>query len=196
MTLTELRAAVPASGWLREALARVAVEPAAIARYFPAAGRHCGRTALPGLPGWSADAAARALLLAALPADRVAGTAAELYRHGDAAEKFAVLQALPLLPLGDAGVPLVRDALRTNDPRLVAAALGPYAARLDAAAWRQGVLKCVFMEIPLNTVDKLVERADAVLAGMLARFAEERRAAGRDLPADARALLDRLQESD
>jgi hypothetical protein len=188
MTLTELKAAVPASSWLREALARVAVEPAAIARYFPAAGRHCGRTALPSVPGWTADAAARALLLATLPADRVAGTAAELYRHGDAAEKLAVLQAMPLLPLGDAGVPLLHDALRTNDTRLVAAALGPYAERLDDAAWRQGVLKCLFMGVPLARVHALTERADGELATMIDTFAQERRAAGRDVPSDALAL--------
>ena len=37
-------------------------------------------------------------------------------------------------------LPVVRDALRTNDTRLVAAALGPYAAaHLDDAAWRQAV---------------------------------------------------------
>ena len=79
-----------------------------------------------------------------------------------------------------AGVPLLHDAIRTNDTRLVAAALGPYAGHLDDAAWRQAVLKCVFMGVPLAAVDGLDERADAELAAMLAALADERAAAGRD----------------
>ena len=63
----------------------------------------------------------------------------DLYRFGDADERRAVLLALLHLGLGGRAVDLVHDALRTNDPRLVAAALGPYAtAELDDAAWRQG----------------------------------------------------------
>jgi hypothetical protein len=58
--------------------------------------------------------------------------------------------------------------------------------------WRQGVLKCVFMEIPLTAVAGLGERADGELARMLAGLAEERHAAGRTIPADATALLARL----
>ena len=75
-----------------------------------------------------------------------------------------MLRALPLLPVGDAGVPLLHDAIRTNDTRLVAAALGPYARHLDDAAWRQAVLKCVFIGVPLAVVHDLDERADAELA--------------------------------
>jgi hypothetical protein len=87
---------------------------------------------------------------------------------------------------------LLRDALRTNDPRLVAAALGPCAGHLDQAAWRQGVLKVVFMGVPLAAVHRLGERADGELAAMLAGLAEERAAAGRELAGDATALLELL----
>ncbi|SCF45529.1 EboA domain-containing protein [Micromonospora mirobrigensis] len=193
-----LRAAldgVPGPEWLDEALRRVAAEPTTIARHFAAAGRHCGRAELPDPPGWTADEAARVLLLTALPAGH-ADAATALYRHGDAAEKQAVLRALPLLPVGAAGVPLLHDALRTNDTRLVAAALGPYAGHLDQAAWRQGVLKCVFMGVPLAAVADLDERADGELATMLAGLAAERAAAGRPMPADATDLLDRLASTD
>ncbi|MEU4834187.1 EboA domain-containing protein [Streptosporangium sp. NPDC023615] len=178
--------------WPAEARRDVAADPATLARHFASAGRRAGRAPLPDLPGWSADEAARAVLLAALPPDAVAAQVADLYRYGDADEKRAVLKALPLLPLGAEAVPLLHDAIRTNDPRLVAAALGPCARHLDRAAWRQAVLKCVFMGVPLAAVDRLEERADAELAGMLAAFAEERAAAGRPTPADATALLDRL----
>ncbi|MBV1848535.1 EboA domain-containing protein [Catellatospora sp. NEAU-YM18] len=180
--------------WLRGALARVAAEPARIGGFFAAAGRRCGRESLATAPGWSADEAARALLLSALPADEVAGQARELYRHGDAAERRAVLRALPLLPVGPDAVDLLHDAIRTNDTRLVAAALGPYARHLDAAAWRQAVLKCVFMGIALSAVDGLDRRADRELAAMLAGLSAERHAAGRTLPDDAARLLERLEK--
>ncbi|SDY88899.1 hypothetical protein SAMN05421684_2112 [Asanoa ishikariensis] len=188
----ELRAALDraAVDWVDEAVRQVSADPGAIARLFPRAARACGRAPIAG--GWSADEAARALLLAALPADRVAAEADRLYRYGDASEKRAVLRALPLLPVGEAGVPLLHDAIRTNDTRLVGAALGTYAAHLDAATWRQAVLKCVFMGLPLSIVDRLDERADEELRVMLAGLAEERAAAGRPMAADATGLLNRL----
>lgn len=171
--------------WLSSALARVATEPGAIAVLFPAVRRRCGADA--------ADAA-RGDLLAALPlrGKELVEEVSALYRYGDAAEKRAVLLALPRLDVGDGCVELLHDAVRTNDPRLVAAALGPYARHLDDAYWRQAVLKCVFMEIPLSTVDGLGERADDELRRMLAGLAEERAAAGRTMPADAVALLEEL----
>ncbi|MEW2377429.1 EboA domain-containing protein [Micromonospora sp. NPDC047812] len=196
MTPDQLRAAlrgVPDPDWLDAALRRVAAEPAAIERFFPAAGRKCGRAPLAGAPGWSADEAARALLLTALPGDHAAHAQAR-YRQGDAAEKRAVLKALPLLPIGAAGAPLLHDAIRTNDTRLLAAALGPYARHLDPAAWRQAVLKCVFTGVPLAVVHDLDARADGELAAMLAGLAAERQAAGRAMPADATDLLARLRE--
>jgi hypothetical protein len=200
LELERLRAAVTGAvrepDWLAAALARLPAEPDAIGRLFPAAGRRCGRGELPGAPAWSVDDAARALLLAALPGTgpELAGQVAQLYRYGDAAERRAVLRALPWLPVGDAAVPLLVDAIRTNDPRLLAAALGRYAVHLDHPSWRQAVLKCVFLGVPLAVVHDLTDRADATLAGMLADLAAERRAAGRDLPADAVALLHRLTD--
>ncbi|PRY01731.1 EboA domain-containing protein [Allonocardiopsis opalescens] len=145
------------------------------------------------------------------PLPPLAAEVAALYRFGDADEKRAVLRALPVLDagsaaeaadtadtvdpadaIGPAALPLVADALRTNDVRLVAAALGPYAARhLDADAWRQGVLKCLFVGVPLDAVAGLDRRADAELARMLAGYAVERAAAGRDVPADVWRVLDR-----
>ncbi|MCG5452639.1 EboA domain-containing protein [Micromonospora hortensis] len=194
MTPDSLRAAlggVPDPEWLDTALRRLSTEPTAITRLFPAVGRRCGRAALPDAPGWTADDAARVLLLTSLPGEH-ATYAERLYQHGDAAERRAVLRALPLLPIGADGVALLHDAIRTNDTRLVAAALGPYARHLDQAAWRQAVLKCVFSGVPLATVADLDTRADGELTAMLAALAAERHAAGRELPADANDLLHRL----
>jgi hypothetical protein len=179
------RLSAEGAGWLADARQRVADDPAALATLFPAAGRNCGREPLD--IGWTADEGARALLLLTVRADQagLAKICGEVYRYGDAAEKRAVLRALAVLDVGDQGLSLVRDALRGNDTRLIAAALGPYAAQwLDDAGYRQAVLKCVFVGIPLSAVTGLDSRADQQLAGMLADFARERVAAGRDVPAD------------
>jgi hypothetical protein len=94
---------------------------------------------------------------------------------------------------GDAGLALIADALRTNDTRLVTAAMGEYgAARLDDSAYRHGVLKCVFMGIPLASVAGLDRRTDAELLRMMRSFAAERAAAGREIPADLVSLLPEL----
>lgn len=191
-------AAPTGSGWLDEACETIAEEPEAIRDLFPAAGRRCGREPLPdpgaNQAGWTRDDAARTELLSAIPwrGPMLARLVTDLYRCGDPAEKRGVLRALPRLELtDDDAADLVRDALRSNDSRLVGAALGPCSRLLDDAAWRQGVLKCVFMGIDLSSVHALEERADAELAQMLADLAVERRAAGRTLPADATALLNR-----
>lgn len=107
-----------------------------------------------------------------------------------------MLRALPWLDIGAGGVELLHDAIRTNDPRLVAAALGPYARYLADPMWRQAVLKCVFMDIPLSLVSGLAGRADGELGRMLADLAGERHAAGRTIPAGAAALLARLTEAE
>lgn len=194
MTIVRLSAALSGNEWLATARARVAAEPSAVGVLLAAAGRNCGRTTLDGVPGWRCDDAARVLLLDALPlrGTALAAEVSAIYRQGDADEKRAVLLALPWLGVRTGCIDVLRDALRTNDARLVAAAMGPYARHLDDPAWRDGVLKCVFMGVPLAAVDRLNERADPELARMLGAFSEERRAAGRAMPGDAVALWDRL----
>jgi hypothetical protein len=150
---------------------------------FAAAGRECG------FP--EAAEAARVLLLHTAQPGATAVT--RLYQRGTGAERRAVLLALPHLPLTpDTGVPLVEDALRTNDTRLVAAAVGPYAAaHLDAHTWRHAVLKCLFTGVPAAAVAHLADRArgDGELARMLTDFAAERTAAGRSVPDDLQHVL-------
>ncbi|MBI0300951.1 EboA domain-containing protein, partial [Streptomyces sp. PRKS01-29] len=136
--------------------------------------------------------AARVLILHAARAD--ARTVARLYAHGTGAERRAVLRSLPHLGLfaGPDAVPLVEDALRTNDTRLVAAAVGPYAARhLPPHSWRQAVLKCLFTGVPLTAVADWERRArgDGELGRMLDDYARERTAAGRPVPGDLDRLL-------
>jgi hypothetical protein len=167
-----------------------------------------------GVVHGTVDDAARAALVVAL-ADAV-GTGPDcaerlvsLYRQGDAAERRGVLRGLDGLTergdlgrsatdidtdtdaaaLVEAGLDLAADALRTNDPSLVAAAVGPFGARyLDQHTWRHAVLKLVFQGVSLTAASGLAARADDELARMARDFAAERRAAGRPVPTD----LDRL----
>ncbi|MET0131970.1 MAG: EboA domain-containing protein [Kibdelosporangium sp.] len=189
--------------WLVEAEQKVRTDPTAIRTLFPAVGRKVGREPLrpetdpQGLVHGTVDDLARTRLLAmlaeALPAAKFTEELADLYRYGDDAERRGVLRGLTALPDEAAadGVNLVADALRANDIRLVAAALGPFAAKhLDEHSWRHGVLKCLFVGVPLAAVADLDRRTDDELLRMVADYADERRAAGREVPADAQRLLE------
>ncbi|MET9254733.1 EboA domain-containing protein [Streptomyces sp. NPDC003717] len=176
-----------ARAWLDQALDEAAAHPRTEGPVsvwelrLAEAGRRCGPA--------HADAA-RVLILHAARADHAA--LARVYAQGTADERRAVLHALPHLVPGPDALPLVEDALRTNDTRLVAAALGPYAARhLDAHQWRHAVLKCLFTGVPVDQVADLAARAraDAELARMLADYAAERTAAGRPVPDDLHRVL-------
>jgi L-ribulose-5-phosphate 3-epimerase len=212
--LSALRDAMPPAGdvewvsevdhpWLVDAERKVRADPAAIRTIFPAVGRNVGRDPLrpeadpKGLVHGTVDDLARTRLLAvlaeSLPAGKLAEEVTDLYRYGDDAERRGVLRGLTVLPdeVAQSGVDLVNDALRANDIRLVAAALGPFAAaHLDAHAWRHGVLKCLFVGVPLAAVADLDRRADPELLRMVSDYADERRAAGREVPVDAVRLLE------
>jgi hypothetical protein len=190
--------------WMIEAERRVRAEPAAVRLLFPSAGRHVGRQPCDpadpdGLVLGTLDDLARVRLLTALadttPPDRLAASLTELYRGGDDAERRGVLRWLNAarhLPddVVAAGVEIVLDALRANDIRLVAAAVGAFGGEhVDSHHWRHGVLKCLFVGVPLAAVAQLRARTDLELVRMIADFAAERHAAGRPVPADAEQLL-------
>ena len=191
-------------GWITEGVAAVTAEPARIAELFPAAGRVVGREPVDpdgdplGLVHGTLDDRAReelvAALLAALPPEDAARELGDLYRYGDDAERRGVVRGLSAAdpdaePIVNAGLDLVADALRTNDPRLVAAALGPFGARhLDQHAWRHGVLKVLFMGIPLEANADVDRRRDDELTRMAAGLVAERRAASRDISDDMSRL--------
>ena len=203
MNIAELSAALEAQAtpeglaWLREASATVAADPTAVRTRFAMVARKVGRRPLEedadpaDLFGWTIDDAARVLLLIAM-GEAAEGELAELYHYGDAAERRGVLRGLPFLDLGDRGLPLTDDAIRTNDTRLIAAALGPYATEhLPDAAYDQAVLKCVFVGVPITGVDGVPARVTPDGARMLAAFVHERVAAGRDVPAEVWIVIDK-----
>jgi hypothetical protein len=198
----EARATPEGLEWLREASAAVAADPAALRAQFPMVGRKVGRDPLdPGIdPGdvhaWTVDDAARVLLLQAA-GERAEAELAELYRYGDGPERRGVLRALPFLDLGDRGLSLVDDAIRTNDTRLIAAALGPYATEhLTDAQYDQAVLKCVFVGVPITGLDGVPSRVTPDGARMLGAFVHERVAAGRDVPPEVWTVIDKYPPAD
>ena len=193
----EARARPEGLEWLREMSAAVAADPTALRSRFPMVGRKVGREPLDpaadaaDVHAWTIDDAARTLLLIAAGAG-AEGELAELYRYGDAAERRGILRALPYLELEDRGLYLVDDAVRTNDTRLIAAALGPYATEhLPDAAYDQAVLKCVFVGVPVTGLDGIPARVTPDGARMLGAFVHERVAAGRDVPAEVWTVIDR-----
>lgn len=176
--------------WYDDAQHQIKSDRALLVRLFPAVSRKCGSRHLwpvePDLVGWTVDDAVRVLLLIGATLDEV--TAA--YTYGDTAEKRAVLRALPLLDLGDAAVPLVLDALDSNNTRLIAVAVGPYAAEhLPADTWRQAVLTCVTQAVPLAWVADLQRRTDAQLINMLRAYAQRRLDADLCIPPDLFRLV-------
>jgi hypothetical protein len=180
--------------WLDDALAAVRADPAAVRTCFPAVGRRVGRSPLDPAAAvddafaWTIDDAARTLLLAAC-GPRAEAELDELYRYGDAAERRGVLRALAVIDAGAAGSRLLADALRTNDTRLVAAAMSRHDV-LDDDALAQAVLKCVFVGLPVDRIERLAARVTPELSRMLAGFALERVTAGRSVPREIWPLVE------
>ncbi|MFD5426482.1 EboA domain-containing protein [Streptomyces sp. NPDC127084] len=166
--------------WLDQALCEAATDPSA---QGPAptwevrlaeASRRCGS---------AHGEAVRVLILITARAD--AAVLTRVYHRGTADERRAVLHALPHLVPGSEALALVEDALRANDPRLLAAAVGPYSARhLAPHLWRHALLKCLFTGVSVDSIADLPRRAhgDRELARMLQDYAAERSAAGRPVP--------------
>jgi sugar phosphate isomerase/epimerase len=189
-----------ARSWVDTATAEVSGSPEAILDVFPGAARAVAKASAVG-----EDAALRArvkllgTLVAAAGDETAAALIEKLYRWGDTDERLAVLRGLEtsaldgqLGPIACAtGVGLAQDALRCNDPRLVTAALGGFGAKfLTQHDWRHGVMKLVFMDVPLERVAGLRIRADAELARMATDYISERCAAGRSVSADVEMLRD------
>ncbi len=137
---------------------------------------------------WTWDQAARAVLLAQLPAQDGAALVAAvdaLAARADGQELIALYQALPLLPEPVLWRDRAAEGVRSNmRPVFNAAALdNPYPAeQLDDQRWNQLVLKALFLEAPTHRIHGLIARANPTLAQMLGQYARERWAAGRRIP--------------
>lgn len=208
-----LSAAVPAAAvaWLDERVARTSAgDLRAFQLALGMAGRQVGRTALSAdraqaeaaRPGWdptrwSADQAARTLLVLALPAADPQRWLTQLDACFHAAtldELIALYQALPLLPHADLLAPRAAEGVRHAATAVLAAIAldNPFPCeRLADAALNQMVLKCFFNGLDTARIVGLPGRHNPDLGRMLAHYARERRIAKRPvdpaLPPLARA---------
>jgi hypothetical protein len=140
----------------------------------------------------AADEVVRILVLARagekLGGPELAELVDAVYRHGEARERMAVLRALPFLRAPERFVALAGDACRTHVVPIFEAIAceNPFPAQhFPPDAFRQMVLKAVFVEVPVRRIHGLDARLDAELARMARGYASERAAAGRVIPEDA-----------
>jgi hypothetical protein len=140
--------------------------------------------------GWTADQAARILLVLSLPyenKEQLMAILDQLFATADVGEQTALYLGLPLLPYPDAFKSRASEGIRTNMTVVFnAIALdNPYpAAYMEEAAWNQMVLKAIFVGSPLHRIQGLDTRANAALASTLSDFAHERWAARRPVPVE------------
>jgi hypothetical protein len=210
-TILTSRLPEEATSWFRQALQKVQAKGEATDAFlimWSGAGRRLGQGRI-GAPtedemrlsfypeGWSADELGRTLLLqAALDARLPEAHAAlvnELYSTGDLRERQAVLRALPHLPDADRFLPIAVEAVRNNAIPVVEAIAceNPYPAiYFTEEAFNQLVLKCLSCELSLARVQGLVRRVTPELRRLVEGYANERRAAGRPVPADTALVLE------
>jgi hypothetical protein len=173
--------------WFETSVKDIEDDPTTIRRIFPSVTRSIGTAES---DGWRLDDAARVAMLEAAKAN-AANEIPDLYRYGDTNERRAVLLSLDHIEGCEDGITLVRDALRTNDTNLVTAALGKFAfEHLSDDEIRNAIMKCVFMDIPLNSIDNVTTQSSPELSRTLAGFVLERVTAGRSINADVWTLID------
>lgn len=198
---------VPSEGlaWLERAISSAAEIPSeerrtALLNNFAAAPRRLGKgpvalsdeecrefSDISISEGATVDELGRSALLSAAPEGEQEDLAAECFRHGELREKRAVLRALSLLPRPDRFCSLAVEACRSHVQPVFEAICceSRYpAAFFPDLAFRQMVLKALFMGVALDRVHGLRTRIDPELIRMAHDYASERRAAGRPVPMD------------
>lgn len=150
------------------------------------------RAAGDALRGWDPelwsklDAARARLVLARRDLDEDAGADAvlELFRFADEGELCALYRTLALLPNGERYVWQAGEGCRTNmlDVFTANACDTPFPfEHFDDLAWRQMVIKALFVGAPAWRIVGLDERLDEELARMALDLVDERRSAGREV---------------
>jgi hypothetical protein len=204
--LLDARLSTSALRWLKASVGEIADGPAS-ARFcalFSQAARHARRVPLAPqkaevegagriVEGWNPERwsvleAARVTLILAradLPSDGGALALAEAFRYADEGELCALLRSLALLPGAERLVWRAGEGCRSNMRSVFeAAALDtPFPSlHFDDLAWRQCVIKCLFVGAPLWRLWGLDARLSPELARMALDLADERRSAGRPVP--------------
>jgi hypothetical protein len=110
----------------------------------------------------------------------------DCFRCGDEGELCALYRSLALLPAGERFRWRAGEGCRTNLQSVFEAAAcdTPYPAQhFDDVAWRQLVIKAVFIDVPLSRVHGVQTRLSPELARMALDLVDERRKACRGVPA-------------
>jgi hypothetical protein len=147
--------------------------------------------------GWTRDQAARlAMVLTAArleTSDAFLGMLDTLFATADMSGLVALYQGLPLYPMPERLVGRAQEGVRNSIVPVFQAVAhrNAFPARHFAEGpWNQMVLKAVFLDIRLDPITGLDERANPRLAAMLLDYVRERRAAGRDVPWDLWRCVD------
>jgi hypothetical protein len=209
-TILTSRLSEEAASWFRQALHKVSAKGEATDAFlimWSGAGRRLGQARVEAptddekrlsfFPdGFGADELGRMLLLQGALAARLpeahAALVNELFVTGDLRERQAVLKSLSHLPAPERFVAVAVEAVRNHAIPVVEAIAceNGFAARhFSEEAFNQLVLKCLFCEISLERVRGLAARVTPELRRMVEGYANERRAAGRPVPADTQLVL-------
>lgn len=193
---------------LAELRTEIAADRARLPVIFPGLPRRTGREPVGGGrtdigPGVvdldafrSCDLAAAWLLLAG---DATDDELRDLYAHGDLEERAMLLRAMHVLPIGAVTIEMLGEAQRTNIVLHVEAAVcdGDLWARcvgqpdFDVDTANKLMLKCAFIDLPLQRMLDAEQRANAGLSRMLQDLATEREAAGRSVWSDTWRMIGR-----
>jgi hypothetical protein len=156
-----------------------------------------GRSIVHGLDpeAWTLLDVVRVRLVLALPdlaSQHTANLLEEAFRYGDEGETCALLRSVPLLPDPERFLWRATEGCRSNMRSVFEAAATdtPFCVQhFDDVAWRQALLKSLFIGAPLWRVFGVDERLDAETQRMALDYADERRSAGRSVPPELWMLL-------
>ncbi len=145
---------------------------------------------------WRACDAGRAALLlrahASMDGEAWHRLVVDAVRRGEMSEQVSLLRMLAWLPDPARFCDVAVDACRTNAEPVFAAIAGenPYpAAHFPDGAFDQLVIKAIFVGVSIERIVGLSDRVRVETARIATDFADERRAAGRAVPADVDLVL-------
>lgn len=154
-------------------------------------------------PGdWSADQAARTLLLLALPQEdmqKYLRSLDQIFSNADVGELVALYQSLPLLPFPEQLRKRAAEGVRSNMTSVfnAVALRNPYPADyFDNIAWNQMILKALFVGSPLYLIQGFDRRANPELARMLIDYVRERLAAKRSVSPELWLAVEQLADAE
>lgn len=153
-----------------------------------------------GLEGWcverwsAVDALRNHLVLELAGIDGPSGAEIleEAFRYADEGELVSLYRGLFLLPDPERFAWRAGEGARTNMLSVFEAVVcdGPYPVRhFDEVAWKQALLKSLFVGARLASVSGVDSRLSPDLARMALDYADERRSAGRQIPPELWMLL-------